>query len=143
MFALSRNVAEDQPIWSITNDTMSRLQQNLTSEWMDQHYLEKHRQQCALVCFDSSCNNYIPYEMFSCNHDIKFFQSLKFVEGFNKKLNNNKKSHPQNFLQQYPPVSIPVGTYQPRKLSEHELAPEPARPGRKYSNNYKVKPQQK
>lgn len=119
MFALSRNVADDHPIWSITNETMSHLQQNLTSEWMDQHYLKEYWQQCPLVCFDTSCNNYIPYEMFHLNHDIKFFQSMKFVEGYNKKLNSKKISQ-QNFVQQYPPSVVPVGTYHPRKMSEQE-----------------------
>jgi len=45
------------------------------------------------------------------------------MEAPNKKINNNKKNHPHNFMQQYPTNNIPVGTYQPRKMSGQDIHP--------------------
>jgi hypothetical protein len=59
---------------------------------MDDNYVKTHMAYCPLVCFDTSCNNYIPYSLFHNTQDIKFFQSLKFVTNVPKK---NKKHYQQ------------------------------------------------
>jgi hypothetical protein len=141
MFALGHNIPEDQPIWGICDyNNLSKPVINLTSSWMDHNYVSNNMTYFSLVCFDPTCNNYIPYSLFQETHDINFFKFVANGTG-NKK---NKKHLQQDQQQVYMMNNNPMAAYPPmRKLSGQDIpeAKSAAGPNRKYSHNYKPKPQ--
>jgi hypothetical protein len=112
---------------------------------MDHNYVSNYMGYCPLVCFDPSINNYIPYSIFQTSHDIKFFQSLKFMTNCNGGGYKKNQKHPQQVQQPIYTMSnnLMISYPNTRKHSDQDVLESnlTAGPSRKYSNSYKPKPQ--